>query len=190
MVKILICVQCLLVLILGYNVYKSKKETKRINLVVDKYLEMKSDNNNYQNVIAYFYQNENKTESNYWGRNEIGDSISLLYLAQQYKKLVVFKYKTSDCSNCINRVYEQLDSLTEKENLLIISDFTSFSLMKYLKGKYRNMLLLRVNEIGEINTPCLFQLDKNLNMTNYLYVSVNDKVLPSYIKELNNRNSL
>lgn len=190
MIKIMFTIQLLFVIAICYSIYDSNNKAKTIKYISERIINNEKDINNYRNVIAYFYKYDNQKIKNYFGRNEKGDSISLQFLLNKYKRLKVFEYKLTDCSNCVNAALDSLYLLKNKQNFLIISDYTSFPYMKYLKEKYGDFLLLRVEDLDNGGTPCFFQVDKDLKISSFLHISNNDKILPFYLKEINRKDSL
>ena len=190
-VKVMIIVQIVLLLLVGYGIYKSRVQVDRLNYMTEKYVNLEMDLNYYKDILAYFYSYENKVETNYIGVNESGDSTSLDRLTTEFGDIKIFKYKTSDCTDCVKSALDKMLSIDNKSNFLIMSDFRSYANMHYLKKKHGNIMLLRVSRFETTDvTPCIYQIDDELKISNYLYISIIDKILPSYLNAVNKNETI
>jgi len=160
---------------------------KHLSSIKNKYDILKQENDSFLRIIGDFYSFEGSLEKDYIGKDDNGNDIKLSANITSQKPTLVFKYKASDCSRCIDNVFEQLKESSINKNIILISNFENFTSMKFIKKKYNlhKALFIRIND-SESNfiSPCLYIINKNLIITHLLYISTNDIILPSYLKQI------
>jgi hypothetical protein len=168
---------------MGYSTiqYKStiQKAEKLINL-------MKNENENYKNIIGFVFQNEGKILQNNLYVDEKGVKKKLREYINKQGKVLIFRYTSLDCSDCIEAALKKIKLAENIDTLFVISDFPSISSMKYLKNKHElnNAVFLKSNETDVIETPSVFFIDSTLKISRFLIINQHDNVLATYLRNV------
>ena len=181
-------VQCILLSIVIIGQIKLHQQNRYLSQLEGKYLETEKIKDLFQKIIGNFYTFEGQFEQNYSGKDENGNNSNLSGLINNEQTVLIFKYKSTDCSLCIEKVYEQIQNTPLNIKILFISDFQNFTSMKYIKEKYnlKNVMFLRIEDMPNTTiTPCVYLIDKDLKITHFLSIATNDIILPSYLKQIN-----
>lgn len=171
------------------TIIEVKKQNNFFSFLTEKYSMNEKELYMYKNIIVHLIEKNSKYEINSEGRNEKGEIVKLSQIVEQDSLWLIFKYKISDCSSCIDSTYNKLKKLSINKKLLIISDFPNFSSIKHIKKYYNleNVYFLKTEIPEEIITPCVYCLDNKLRISNFLYIDVNDNILRPYINCINNQ---
>lgn len=185
---IIILIQCILLGIVITGQIKLHQQNSYLLQLEERYLETEKIKDLFQKIIGNFYTFEGCFEQNYSGKDENGNDSNLSGVINNEQAVLTFKYKSTDCSLCIEKVYEQIQNIPLNIKVLFISDFQNFTSMKYMKEKYnlKNVTFLRIEDMPNTTiTPCIYLIDKDLKITHFLSIATNDIILPSYLKQIN-----
>lgn len=170
-----------------------KKQKQYIQYLSENYDIEIRNRDMYKNILAYTFEKGGKYESDIEGKDEKGKSTRLSQMMANDSSVLIFKYKNTDCTTCIDSTYRKLKSLSENQRLIIISDFSSFTLIRNIRQRFpnKNIQFLRVTSIDDDEiTPSVYLLNHQFQITNFLYIAINDKILRSYINLLNKRSKI
>ena len=124
---IIIVIQCILLSIVIIGQIKLHQQNRYLSQLEGKYLETEKIKDLFQKIIGNFYTFEGQFEQNYSGKDENGNNSNLSGLINNEQTVLIFKYKSTDCSLCIEKVYEQIQNTPLNIKILFISDFQNFT---------------------------------------------------------------
>ena len=107
---IIIVIQCILLSIVIIGQIKLHQQNRYLSQLEGKYLETEKIKDLFQKIIGNFYTFEGQFEQNYSGKDENGNNSNLSGLINNEQTVLIFKYKSTDCSLCIEKVYEQIQN--------------------------------------------------------------------------------
>jgi hypothetical protein len=180
LITIFIALDCFLL-------YKNKTIITSNKKIVEHTEFVKKENNSLKTVIGFFYQNEGRYIEEETCVTDDGKKVELHVVIRLSNKRLIFKYKTSDCSDCVIKIFKEIQNLKKYGQIIVIADFVSISSMRYLKQKYdlQNVLFLQSKSNNDLeNTPCLFMCSSDFRIIKFLHINTNDLVLNSYLKAL------
>jgi len=188
---VLLLVTLLLLAISSFRLQRlSKSNNKRIHKLENNLVNKQEENDKLKNVIGYMYQYEGKKMPDLTVYDEKGIRRKFQEFCTDAKEWIVFYFSSNDCSHCVEEAMKQLSENKDSLPLVVISDFSSISSMKYLKNKYdlEGVLFFKAtdNDFLDITTPSVFSTDKTLIIRRFLIINQEDTVLKPYLKQLNN----
>lgn len=161
---IIIVIQCILLSIVIAGQIKLHQQNHYLLQLEEKYIETEKTKDLFQKIIGNFYTFEGYSEQNYSGKDENGNDLELSKIINNDQPILIFKYQNTDCSHCIEKVYEQIQDAILSIKVLFISDFQNFTSMKYIKEKYnlKNVMFLRIEDMPNTTiTPCVYLINKD-----------------------------
>jgi hypothetical protein len=172
-----------LILDLGLS-YMIKKERKNHVVTELQFRTVITENEKFKTIIGHFYQKEGSFILDEGCVTEEGYKINLHEVIKSVNKVLIFRYTSSDCSDCVDTVFRELTNAQNIDKIIVISDFNSVASMQYLKKKHNleNTVFLKSVNTNMSETPCVFLSNKEFKINKFLIIHPNDKVLDKYLK--------
>jgi hypothetical protein len=167
--------------------YQLQKTRKFLTKIEREFVFITEEKEQFKTIIGHFYQKEGLRIPDEECVTDEGDKVTLHEVIKSVDKVLIFRYTSFDCSDCVNTVYAKLANVQNIDKVIVISDFKNIASMQLIKKKYnleKSVLLKSVNTANLPETPCVFLSDKDLRINKFLIISQKDKVLDNYLRIL------
>ena len=178
------------VLLVGLNFFLNNK-VRSCGEVIQQYKEMFVDNIDYERLIYSIYEENGQYVNDVECTRDDNRKTSLQQEFRDKKSVLVYYFHPHDCQECIETLFEKLQTITEREKIYVISDFQKFTRIRVLKKKYglEQATFLRINMMKsptESFHPQLFVLEKG--RIGLYYEHTDDvELLDTYIATVNRK---
>jgi hypothetical protein len=189
MKKILPWIFVAICLVVDFGLLRKLQNVQRIGTKIERqFLHATKENEQLKATIGHFYQKEGSLIPDEKCTTDEGYKVNLheVIKSAAINKILIFRYASSDCSDCVDVVFGKLAGALNVDKIIVISDFKSVASMKFLKKKYNleNAVLLKSANTNVVETPCVFLSNKDLKINKFLIIHAEDKVLDKYLRIL------
>ena len=156
---------------------------------LQQYKEMFVDQIDYERLIYSIYEIENRWVKDIRCTRDDNTKTTLQQEFGNRDSVLVYYFHPQDCHECIETLFEKLQTVTAKANIYVISDFQTFTRIRVLQKKYglEDVVFLRIDMMEsptESFHPQLFILHRGRIGLYYEHTD-DSELLDTYISAVN-----